>query len=140
MKHKKVTGTAMSMPAGIALGVGVSVVITLIGAMVVAWLVISERLAESAVGYGSMVILLTASLTGCLVGCGMVKSRRLMVCSICVAGYYLALLAVALLFGGQFEGIGVTALFVLLGGAAAVILGLVGNKSGARKYKFRSYR
>lgn len=138
--YKKVTGTSMSMPAGIALGFGVSMGITVIGAMVLAWLVLSERLAETAIGYGSIVILLSASAVGAMISTCVVKRRGLMVCGISTAAYYLGLLVIALLFGGQFEGMGVTAVFVLIGGGIAVLLALMGNKSGVKSRKIPRYR
>ena len=138
--NKRVSGTAKSMPGGVGLGVAVSMVITVAGAAVLAWLILSERMAQGAVGYGSMVILVLASLAGCLTACGAVRRRRMMVCGITGAGYYLGLLMIALLFGGRFQGMGVTALMVLLGGAIAVILGLAGKGSGGRRYKIPAYR
>ena len=128
------------MPGGAALGVGVSISITVLGAMLLAWLIVSERMAETAVGYGAMLILVLSSFLGSLIGCAVIKRRRLMVCGICMAGYYLGLIMIALLFGGEFQGMGVTALFVALGGGITAVLGLKGNRSGVRKHKVPSYR
>lgn len=139
-KHRKVTGTAMSMPAGIGLGVGVSMGITVAGAMLLAWLVSSERLAQSGIGYGAMVILVCASAAGAMISRHAVKRRGLLVSGISVAAYYVGLLTVALLFGGQFQGMGVTAVFVLIGGGICELLALAGNKSGVKKYKMPRYR
>lgn len=139
-KHKKVTGTAASMPAGIGLGVGISIGITVLGAAILAWLVTTERMRESAIGYGVMVILVLAAAAGALTACGAIKHRKLMVCGISAVGYYLALLLFALAFGGQFQGMGVTALMVLLGGGIAAILSLVEKGSGVRRHKIPRYR
>lgn len=130
----------MSMPAGIAVGICVSLAIMLGGAMILAWLVTSERMAQSSIGYGVMLIHVLAAAVGALIASGTIKRRRLMVCGITTAGYYLALLMIALLFGGQFQGMGVTALTVLAGGGIAVILGLVGKGSGVRRHKIPTYR
>ena len=138
--RRKVTGTAMSMPGGIGLGIGISVVLMLIGAMVVAWLVTTEKMAQTSIGYGVMLIHVLAAAAGCCAAAGAIKHRRLMVCGVTAAGYYLALLVVALIFGGQFEGMGVTALTVLAGGGIAVILGLAGKRSGVRRHKIPAYR
>ena len=63
MKRKR-SGRAMSMPAGVGLGIGVSYLVTLLGAAVVAWLVLSERIGEGSIGWGSMAVLLIASCAG----------------------------------------------------------------------------
>lgn len=134
------SGKAMSMPAGIAMGIGICILITLFGAVALTWMVSSERLAEDAVGYGCMVILPVAAAGGCMSAGGAVKHRKLMVCGICAAGYYFVLLMTALLFGGQFEGIGVTALMILAGGGISLIPSAAGTRSGAHRRKIKGYR
>ena len=137
---RKNTGRAMSLPAGIALGIGISLAVSILGAMVLAWLIVSERAGESAIGYGCVVIIPMASLVGCICAWKFIRHQRLMITGITAAGFYLALLALALLFGGKFEGMGVAAILVLLGGGIALIPALLGNKSGARRHKIPVYR
>lgn len=115
-KHKY-TGRAFSLPAGIGIGTAVSLTGMLIGAMILAWLIVSERVGENGIGWGSMVILPLSSAAGAWTAWHLIQHRRLMVCSIQCAAYYLCLLLMALPFGGQYEGMGVTALLVVLGGA-----------------------
>ena len=139
-KYKGSSGRAMSMPAGITVGVGVSLAVMLAGAALLAWLISSERMDMNHVGYGTAVLHILASAVGSVVGWNAVKHRHLMVSGICCAGYYAALLLIALLFGGQFAGMGVTALTVLVGGGIPLIFGLMGNRGGVRKRKFNAYR
>ena len=73
--NRKVTGTAVSMPAGIGIGCGISMVLTLLGAGVVAKMIESEMLQESAVGYGAMLIILIASFGGSAIAVNKVKKR-----------------------------------------------------------------
>lgn len=129
--NRKVTGKAMSMPAGIGTGLGISGSITLIGSAVIAWLISGEHLAESAIGYGAMVILLLSSAAGSWAAVLLIKHRRMLVCLISGASYFLLLLAcTALFFGGQYQGIGMTALLILAGCGIVILLGLKGEKSG----------
>lgn len=137
--NRKVTGKAASMPAGIGLGIALSFVLTMTGCAVVAALIDKEMMAAENVGYGAMVILLVASLTGAIAASGLIKHKRLAVCMASGVGYFLTLLAVNLLcFGGQFAGVGVTALVVLAGSAAAALVGIKGE--GGRQNRRRKYR
>lgn len=131
---------AMTMPGAIARGIGASMGLTLLGAMALAWLMATERIPETAIGWGVMGILVISTLTGCLTAWRGAQRRRMLICGLCSAGYYLALLVVSLLFGGQITGMGTTALAVLAGGAMALSLGLVGNSSGGHRHKIPRYR
>ena len=139
--NKKVTGRSKPMAAGLALGTVVSFLLTLVGAAVIANLILSEKLAEEAVGYGAVVVLLLASAIGAWLSAILVKRRWMLVCLGAGGIYYLLLLSVtALFFGGQYQGMGVTALLVLGGSGAVGLLGLGGKKSSgkkAKKYRFR---
>ena len=134
--NRKVTGRAMSMPAGIAAGVGVSLGITLLGAVLLGWLIDRQTLDIGSIGYGAMVILLTAAALGALIAKALIKHRALVVCLISGAGYYLTLLAItALFFGGQYQGMGVTLGLVLAGAGAAGLLSLKKKKSITKGYR-----
>lgn len=141
MRKKKHTAvSATSMPKGIAAGIAVSLCVTLIGAMILAWLVATERMGEQTVNAGCFVILVVAALLGAVISSGAIRDKRMLVSGISAGGYYLALLGMALVFGGKFEGLGTTALAILVGGGASLLLGLVGNKSGAHRHKFKRFR
>ena len=132
--NQKVTGTAISVPAGIAMGCAVSLLITAVGSMLVAKLISQEVLMDTAIGYGAMIILLLASALGATVSAEKVKRLRLQVCLLTGVAYYGALLAVtARFFGGQYQGMGVTALLVLAGTGTSILL-------STREKKTRKYR
>ncbi len=136
VSNRKVSGRAMSMPAGIGAGVIVSVVLTLVGAVVVALLLNGQQIEQNQIGYGSMVTLLVSSAVGALIACEMIKHRYLMVCLISGGGYYAALLAItAMFFGGQYQGMGVTLLVVLAG---SISVGLM--KARPKKTITKGYR
>ena len=132
--NQKVTGRISSVPAGIAIGEGVSMILTVIGALVTAMLVDRGMIPEERIGYGSLLTLLVASVTGAIVSWKRIRHRRMMVCMIHSVGYYLLLLSItALFFGGQYEGMGVTALVVLAGGLCVALMGLKGERKGNLK-------
>lgn len=129
--NQKPTGRAMSMPAGLTVGAAVSLTITLLFAAVLSKLVDMEKLAWENIGYGIIVLLLAASFSGAMIAYARIKRQRLLVCGVSGVIYFGILLAItALFFGGQYEGIGVTAGLVFAGSACAGILGL---RDGGRK-------
>lgn len=132
--NRKVAGTAVTMPVGIAIGWEISIAVTLVGSVLVAKLISDEILQSTAIGYGVMLILLLASVLGAVVSIAKVQRRRLQVCLLSGAVYYASLLAcTALFFGGQYQGMGVTALVVLAGVGTVVLL-------GCREKKQKKYR
>ena len=121
----------MSIPGGLALSAAVSLGVTLILSAVVAKMVDAELMGEGAIGYGSLVTLLTASISGAAFAAMKIKRQRLMVCLLSGLVYYITLLGItALFFGGQYQGMGITAL-VIAGGCGTVIL--MGMKQGKGK-------
>ena len=131
---RKVTGNAVSMPVGIALGFGVSMLITLAGSMLMAKLISDEVLMDTAIGYGAMVIVLMASIAGPAISAAKIQRLRLQVCLVSGVVYYGALLGItALFFGGQYQGMGVTALLVLAGMGTTILM--VNRDKKQRKYR-----
>ncbi len=131
--NQKVSGRASSLPAGLALGGILSLLLTIILAVVTAKLVDVGSLPENNVGYAALLILLLASALGSAVAVGKIKRRRLLVCLASGAVYYGELLAMtALFFGGRYTGMGVTAL-VVSGGMGLVCLAGMRQGRGQRK-------
>ena len=140
MKKSKYSGGSTAMPGGIIVGVVVSLLVCLAGAALMAWLIVFEKVGETAVNWSAAVILPLASAAGCATAWTRIKQDRLAVCGIFCAAFYCILLLAALPFGGRFEGMGACGLLVLLGGGLTLIPGVFGNRSGARKYKNKAFR
>ncbi len=121
--NRKATGKAASMGAGLAMGGLLSALWTAVGAALLAKLMESGSIGVSALGWGAMGILMTASFLGALLAVGKIKRRRILVCGASGLVYYLMLVAVtALFFGGQYSAMAVTAAVVAAGCGAAVLL------------------
>lgn len=134
--NRKVTGKAASMPGGLALGGALSLGVTILLAMVTAMLVDNGAMEEKSIGYAALVILLLSSALGSAVAAARIKRQRLVVCIAAGAVYYVLLLSMtALFFGGQYTGMGVTALAVL-GGSGVVCIAGAGQGRGRRKRKW----
>ena len=141
VSNRKSTGTASSIPAGIAIAAIVSLVITLLGSVVSAYLVQSELIRQESIGYASMVVLVVSGAVGALVAMARIKRMRMQMCLLSGVCYFLLLLSVtALFFGGQYEGIGVTALAILSGCGSVAVLSIAGEKRGSTGRRKKAYR
>lgn len=139
--QRKATGMASSLPGGLAWGALVSMAMTLIGSAVVALLVDGGTMAVGAIGYGAMGILVMAAMCGALVAWVKIKRLRLQVCLLSGGIYYSLLLGMTILFfGGQFRGMGVTALMVASGSILAILGGFSKGRGGKRPYRTRVSR
>ena len=138
---KKLSGKGTSIPAGIAIGLLLSAVITVVGAAVFAYLLASEKMGLSAVGLAAVLLQCVASFAAALLAAGLTKGNRLPVCLAVGGGYLIVLLGcTALLFGGQYQGVGASALAVLIGSGVAGIMGLKGKKDFHLKKRKVAYR
>ncbi len=138
--NRKPSGRTMSMAAGLALGGCISLVITLILSAVGAKLMDSQVIPEHGAGYLSLGILLLASILGAAVAYRKIRRQRLVVCMASGGIYYGILISMtALFFGGQYQGMGVTALVVLAGAGTTALVGM-GQGRGHRGYPVRKAR
>lgn len=138
--NHKVTGRALSMPASFAIGICISLGITLILSAILAKLISIEKIEWERVGYWIMAILLAASAIGAKATCLMIKRRKAISCLIAGALYWLGLLIIAALFyGGQYTGIGVSGMIILCGCAVVCLLELRGGR-GSRATTFNGKR
>lgn len=138
--NQKVTGRAASVPAGLGIALGVSMVITLAMAALTAYLEGKGIVKEADVGYMVMLTLLLASLVGALTAAGKIKRQRLVMCLASGLCYFLSLIAVtALFFGGQYSGVGVSLLLIMGAAFSAAFLKKGERKStSVRKRKFKN--
>ena len=139
MKIRGSNGRAASIPVGLATGAAVSVGITAAGASVTAWMILSGNLRPEWAGYCSVCVLLLSAAAGAAVATSRIQRLRGQMALAAGGIYYLCLmLTTALFFGGQYQGMGVTAL-VVFGGSTAVILLAPGRNSrgGHRRRKIK---
>ena len=141
MTRKQRNGKPWTMPGGIGLGVVMAMGWTIGMAILTGKLMDAERLAMESVGYASMVILVSAAWIGCTIAYGKIRKQKAMVCAMTASGYFLSLLAVtALFFGGQYRGIGATALMIVCGCALAMMVGNRAGKGKSRKTPQKLFR
>lgn len=135
---QKYTGRTLSVPAGVAVGLGVSLGITGAVIALLAKMVDSEMMPWENVGYGIMVMLLAASFFGAIAAYGKVRRQRLMICLLAGAVFFCVLLSMtALFFGGQYDGVITTFLLILAGSGTAGLLGLRQGRGSRKKHNYR---
>ena len=121
------------MPRGLAAGAAANLATTIIGALVLSFMLSKESLQWENTGYVIMITLLLSSFSGTAVAISKIKRRRLLVGSLSCGIYFLILILTAVLFfGGTYEAIGIT-LGVIISGSASALL-LTGNKKGSQKH------
>lgn len=136
--NQKPTGTARSMPAGLAMGWSVSAMITAVSCGLLAWLILSGKTGWEAMGYGVMGILFAASYAGAAVSCKAIMHRKLFVCVLSGILYLCSLAAVVLLmFGGQLGSIWISGLLVAGGAGAAALVHCAEKKENRRRRRKR---
>jgi len=122
--NQKPTGTASSIPKGLALSGIVGLFTTILGSIMIAYMVNAEWIAESNIGYSIMILLTVTSFIAAIIAWKKIKHRRIVVCLLAGAVYYCILLSItALFFRGQYQGMLETALLVLCGSLLAAMIG-----------------
>lgn len=114
--NRKVTGTASGIPSGLAVGVFAALTTMLTGAFAIAFLIQREILDWNHTGYAAMVLLIFTSWIGAAMSAEKIKRRRLMACAASGTAYFIVLLAITgLFFGGNYSGVGESALLIFCG-------------------------
>lgn len=137
--NRNVTGTAVTMPSGLTLGLITAMIIMLTGTVTASLMIHKEILHWEHTGYAVMLILMASSWIGASVAAQKIKRRRLMVCVASGATYYMTLLAVTgLFFGGKYSGVGETGLLILCGSTLGFLMKSPG-KTRIKRRKLRGY-
>ena len=80
MGNTRPNGRAMSLPGGLAIGLGVSMSVTVAASLILTKMVLGEMIQMQSIGYGILILLIMAAFLGAVVAQGRVKHRRLLVC------------------------------------------------------------
>lgn len=131
---------ASNIPLGIGIGLAGSVIGTLVGSLILAWLIQNQFIDEGSAGLGVMLIHVISAAIGALIAWGRVRQKRLVLCLLSCTAYFASLILMALPFGTGFESVIPTFAMVLLGGGFTLIPAMLGNKSGGRRYKIATIR
>ena len=131
----KSSGKASSVPAGLAMGAAVSMMMTLGMCAGIAFCLSSEKMTWQQAGYWIMGILFAASFAGGKCAFAAIKRRRFAVSAMSGALYWgLLLCLTALFFGGNYDAVPETAGLIGAGSVcSALIIPGSGRKNGRKR-------
>ena len=134
---QKTQGKGRTIPGSILLATGSELTLTLILCGVLAKLVDAEVLPEKTIPYSVWGILLISSFAGARISCRKAGHHNLLCCLLHGFAFLACLFSVnALFFEGQYDGVGGTALVVLLG----CLLGILSFRKNGQRKKRRKKR
>ena len=131
--------------AGIAKGIGisliVSIIVTILGTFLTAHLIHKEIISESSVTTIAVIVLSLSSAAGAFSAICVIKKMRLQISLLSGGVYMLLLLSMtALFFGGQYESV-ITSMLAVLGGCGVVAFAyLIPKGKGKRNIRKNAYR
>ena len=135
MENKiKVSGKAMSLPGGLALGAAVSMTITVLCCILLSRLVDLEIIPWETIGYGIMGMMVISAFTGAQIAAVKIKHQKLIVCISSGLIYWGLLLCItALFFGGQYESVILSGSLILAGSICAAVINVQLRKGSLTK-------
>ena len=139
INHKK-RRTASSLPAGLVIGLLSGVLASVMLTAIFAYFIAMEKLAQESIGWCAMAVLFTGSCVSAWVSAKKVQSRTAMVCALGSGIYFLTMVGItALFFGGIYDGVGVSAVLIAVGCAAAFCLKKLKIPSNRVKKTYKGY-
>ena len=138
MALKQKSGGAKSIPVGLAIGWVMQILLTMALCLMLAALILSGRVGQEALGYSVPGILIVTAYAGAAASCKLVGHHNLILCLSSAALYLGTLLAIALLlFDGEIRAFWISALLVLGGAMAAMLLCSAPKRSRGERRKKR---
>jgi len=131
--NQKPTGTAKSMPIGLAYGWGTSVGVTALLCALLAILILNGKIGWETAGYGAIVMIAGSAYVGAAVSCRMIKHRKLIVCLMSGAIYLCTLLGTTALLFGRVQGSMWVTVMLIVGGTTAAALVHSAEKKSPRQ-------
>lgn len=134
----KKRGRTSGIPAGIFAGLITALLITILLAAVTAVLIAGEKIGEDKALFSSAASLLLSAAFGGICAANVAGERKMIVCLIHGAVYYVTLLCVtAMFFEGRYENIWITGLLVLGASVSVGLLVMRGRKRTFKPHKIR---
>lgn len=133
---KRNQSKANSVPITIGVGLVLSLIITVLAAVLIAMMVISERMEPGHIYFGSAATLLLASFIGALYVVLMMGEKKLLFSMVTGGAYFLVLVCVSMLFfDGMIANVWQALILVIGGSFSAGIIKMNSKKTSYRKWK-----
>ena len=126
------------LPLAISLGVGVSVIISLIESIVGATLISTGRIGESGYVYLCVIVWVTAVTLGCVVSGRIIKEKKYIACIATGLGYSAILTAMQILFFESGFNNYISAILCIFAGVGlSFLLNKDKKRKNKRKYQYK---
>lgn len=133
---KRNQSKATSVPITIGVGLLLSLIITVLAAVLIAMMVISERMEPGHIYFGSAATLLLASFIGALYVVLMMGEKKLLFSMVTGVAYFLVQVCVSMLFfDGMIANVWQALILVIGGSFSAGIIKMNSKKNSYRKWK-----
>ena len=133
---KRNQSKATSVPITIGVGLLLSLIITVLAAVLIAMMVISERMEPGHIYFGSAATLLLASYIGALYVVLMMGEKKLLFSMVTGVAYFLVQVCVSMLFfDGMIANVWQALILVIGGSFSAGIIKMNSKKNSYRKWK-----
>lgn len=133
---KRNQSKATSVPITIGVGLVLSLIITVLAAVLIAMMVISERMEPGHIYFGSAATMLLASFIGALYVVLMMGEKKLLFSMVTGGAYFLVLVCVSMLFfDGMIANVWQALILVIGGSFSAGIIKMNSKKTSYRKWK-----
>lgn len=133
---KRNQSKATSVPITIGVGLLLSLIITVLAAVLIAMMVISERMEPGHIYFGSAATLLLASFIGALYVVLMMGEKKLLFSMVTGVAYFLVQICVSMLFfDGMIANVWQALILVIGGSFSAGIIKMNSKKNSYRKWK-----
>lgn len=131
-------GQPMSPIIAVGIGIGVSMIVSLLLSAIAAWLVSGERLPQSAIGGSALPVQLVSTFAGCITAVLISGKMPAIIASACAGGYFAILICINILvLDSSLSGIG-KGIFAVLGGAALSVLASLLTHKNKKHKKLRA--
>lgn len=133
----KATKKAVSIPVGLAMGLGISWAVTILLTVIFAFLMLTEKIKITMLSPTAVGIVMFASFAGAMTAAKKIDAHRLMICLASGGVYYISLVCCnALFFDGAYQGL-IPALLLLIG--SCLLAGVLGMRQKEQKFKGRKW-
>ena len=138
MALKQKSGGAKSIPVGLAISWAMQILLTMALCLMLAALILSGKVGQEALGYSVPVIIIASAYIGAAASCKLVGHHNLVLCLSSAALYLGTLLVIALLlFDGKIGAFWVSALLMLGGAMAAMLICSAPKRGRGERWKKR---
>lgn len=130
-----------TMLKAVLCGAASGLLVSIAGAAVTAWMILSGKIGQNRTEIAAWVILFLASFVGSLIASRLTEGKKLQTALIEWGTFFVLLILItALLFGARYKGVWIGIIVTVIPSLAVVMLGLKNRSVGKKKQWKKPYR